>query len=243
MNYALILAGGTGQRMKTSGMPKQFLEVYGKPIIVYTLETFERNEEIDEIVIPCNKGWIGHLQELVDRFHITKVKHIVEGGKTRSDSALAGLRAVEGGFEDGDIVVIHDGVRPLVQQQTISKNIETARQYGNAMTVKANVETIVVTKTDSATWDDFKSRSIAYTLTSPQSFRARELVSALEEANSLEDDAVLPLLDASLVYARLGKEIHLVIEDGNNIKITTPEDYYYLKAQFELQESKHILGV
>ena len=243
MNYALILAGGTGQRMKTSGMPKQFLEVYGKPIIVYTLEAFERNEEIDKIVIPCNKGWIGYLQELVDRFNITKVKHIVEGGKTRSDSVLAGLRAVEGGFKDEDIVVIHDGVRPLVQQQTICKNIETARQYGNAMTVKANVETIVVTKTGSAVWDDFKSRNVAYTLTSPQSFRARELVSALEEANSLEDDAVMPLLDASLVYARLGKEIHLVVEDGNNIKITTPEDYYYLKAQFELQESKHILGV
>ena len=243
MKYALILAGGTGQRMKTSGMPKQFLEVYGKPIIVYTLEAFERNEEIDKIVIPCNKGWIGYLQELVDRFNITKVKHIVEGGKTRSDSVLAGLRAVEGGFKDEDIVVIHDGVRPLVQQQTICKNIETARQYGNAMTVKANVETIVVTKTGSAVWDDFKSRNVAYTLTSPQSFRARELVSALEEANSLEDDAVMPLLDASLVYARLGKEIHLVVEDGNNIKITTPEDYYYLKAQFELQESKHILGV
>ena len=243
MNIALILAGGTGQRMKTSGMPKQFLEVYGKPIIIYTLEAFQQNEWIDEIVIPCNKGWIGYLRALVSRFQITKVKRIVEGGSDRTGSVLAGLRAMGGEPGEDDIVVIHDGVRPLIQQETIDKNIETARQYGNAMTVRANVETIVVTETTSAVWSDFKDRNIAYTLTSPQSFRAKELMEALEEAKGLENDALMPLLDASLVYARLGKEVHLVVEDGNNIKITTPEDYYYLKAQFELQESKHILGV
>lgn len=243
MNYAIILAGGTGQRMRQSGMPKQFLDVYGKPIIIYTLEAFQENALIDEIIIPCNASWIDYLHNLVDRYQITKAKYIVAGGKDRNGSILAGLHAVAPSLKEKDVVVIHDGVRPLIQQETIDKNIEIAKKHGNAMTVRANIETVVVTEDMSAKWDDFKDRTITYTLTAPQSFQATELLSVLKTVEDLNNDGEMPLLDVSLMYARLGKQVYMVVEEGNNLKITTPEDYYYLKSYFELQESKHILGV
>lgn len=243
MNYAIILAGGTGQRMRQSGLPKQFLNVYGKPIIIYTLEAFQANEHIDEIIIPCNVHWMDRMKQIVESFNLTKVKQIIPGGQDRSESVMNGLKAVEAVLRQDDVVIIHDGVRPLVRQETINENVEAARQYGNAMTVRANTETVVVTETASAKWDDFKNRENTYTLTSPQSFMAKELMSVLKQAKDLQEDQKMPLLDLALVYARLGKEVHVVVEEGNNLKITTPEDYYYLKAYLELQESKHILGV
>lgn len=243
MNYAVILAGGTGQRMRQSGMPKQFLDVYGKPIIIYTLEAFQENDSIDEIIVPCNAAWIDYLHNLVARYQITKVKHIVAGGKDRNGSILAGLHVVSDSLREEDIIMIHDGVRPLIQQETIDKNIEVTKKYGNAMTVRANIETVVVTGETFAKWEDFKNRNITYTLTAPQSFQAGELLSVLEEAETLKDDGGMPLLDVALIYAHLGKRVYMVVEEGNNLKITTPEDYYYLKSYFELQESKRILGV
>ena len=243
MNYAIILAGGSGQRMKQKGMPKQFINAYGKPIIVYTLEVFEQIPTIDKIVIPCNKEWIEHMKELSEKYNITKAQYIISGGSDRTESIKAGLNAIESSLAEEDIVIIHDGVRPLVNMDTIEKNIEVVKKYGNAMTVKANIETVVVTNSETAQWEDFKKRSDTYTLTAPQSFRAKELITLLEEAEKLKDTAEIPLLDMSLMYAKLGKDIHLVVEEGNNLKITTPEDYYYLKSYLELQENKHILGV
>lgn len=243
MNYAIILAGGTGQRMRQSGMPKQFLEVQGKPIIIYTLETFQKNSHIDAIVIPCNAMWLDYMRELVEKYYITKVKHIIAGGADRSSSVQRGLDQIEPLLNEDDVVVIHDGVRPLIKSETIDQNVEMAKAHGNAMTVRGNVETIVITDKDTAEWGDFKNRDNAYTLTSPQSFRAGELCEALKKADELQEDNGMPLRDTSLLFARLGKKIHLVVEQGNNLKITTPEDFYYLKAYLELQASKHILGV
>ena len=243
MNYAIILAGGTGQRMRQSGMPKQFLDVYGKPIIVYTLETFQACEDVDEIIIPCNSDWLDHMQGLVKKYHLSKVKHVICGGADRMGSVWAGIREIEDTIMEDDVVVIHDGVRPLVEDAVIRENVKVAQTKGNAMTVRANIETVVVTENDVAVWEDFKDRNLTYTLTAPQSFRANELIQTLEEAQKMETENAIPLLDVSMAYARLGKQVHLVVEKGNNLKITTPEDYYYLKAYLELQESRHILGV
>lgn len=244
MNYAIILAGGTGQRMNRSGMPKQFLELYGKPIIIYTLEVFQKNDLIDQIIIPCNAEWIDHLRQLISKYQIHKATHIVAGGTDRAHSVQIGLDVIADVITEHDIIMIHDGVRPLIQQSTIQKNIETAEKFGNAMTVHANIETVVVTKENFAQWSDFKNRNMTYTLTAPQTFRAKELFETLSEASTLQkEDASLPLLDVSMIYANLGKQVYLVKETGNNLKITTPEDYFYLKAYLESQESKHIWGV
>lgn len=243
MNYAIILAGGTGQRMKQTAMPKQFLELFGKPIIIYTLEAFSQNKHIDQIIIPCNKDWISYMGNLVSKYQISKVTHIVAGGKDRAESVNIGLNAIASELSNDDIVTIHDGVRPLVQQETITSNIKTAAKFGNAITVHQNIETVVVTKEKFALWDDFKNRNNTYTLTAPQTFRAKELISALTEVSTRQGDSEMPLLDAALAYASLGKKIYLVPEEGNNLKITTPEDYFYLKAFLEAQENKHIWGI
>lgn len=241
MTTAIILAGGVGVRMRTNGLPKQFLPLYGKPIICYTLDTFEQCKGIDQIIIPCNGDWIDYMKELVKKHAYQKVKAVIEGGKDRQASIMNGLAAM-GKPDSEDIVLIHDGVRPLVQEETIMANIETTREKGNAMTVKQNIETVVVTTKEDASFSDFKNRNHTFTLTSPQTFKVKELLKTYEEAKMIENKE-MPLLDASLMYAYLGKPVYLVKETGMNIKITTPEDFYYLRAYLELNENKNILGI
>lgn len=242
MNYGLILAGGVGQRMRSSGMPKQFLEVFGKPIIIYTLEKFDRCREIDKIVIACNAAWTDYMSDLIAKYHQTKVAAIVHGGKNRQDSILNGIKCIrELGAKEDDIIVIHDGVRPLVQESILSENIRVATRYGSAMTVHPVIESVVITDRDEAHFEDFKRRDDTYSLTAPQSFRLKLIVDAYEEIKG--KDAPMPLLDAALAAAYLGHDIHIVKENNQNIKITTPEDYYILKAMLELQENKSVFGI
>ena len=241
MVTAIILAGGVGSRMKTSGLPKQFLSLYGKPIICYTLETFEKVEEIDQIIVPCHDSWVEKMKDLIKDYQFKKVKKVVVGGVDRQGSIMNALNSLTE-IKDDDIVVIHDGVRPLVKPETIRENVTTARKSGNAMTVHQNIETVVVTESDTVGMDNFKNRNNTYTLTSPQTFRVNELKDAFRKAESITDSPV-PLLDPALIYAYLGKEVHLVNETGLNLKITTPEDFYYLRSYLELQESKNVLGI
>ena len=241
MVTAIILAGGTGVRMRTQGMPKQFLSLYGKPIICYTLEVFEQCDEVDQVIIPCNKDWIGHMTKLVKKYNLQKVTKVIPGGTDRQSSICNGLNVLEN-VQPEDLVLIHDGVRPLVSEETILENIHTARQHGNAMTVKQNIETVVITEKDSVEFSDFKNRDNTFTLTSPQTFRAQELMDAYGKMEKEKNDDV-PILDAALLFAHMGKPVYLVKETGLNLKITTPEDFYYLRAYLELNENKEILGV
>ena len=240
MVTAIILAGGTGQRMGLKGMPKQFLKLYGKPIICYTLQTFENCEKVDSIVIPCNAAWVEHMKKLVKEYNFKKVHKIIDGGQDRQSSIKKGLSSISNP-NDGDVVIIHDGVRPLVREEILVENIEVAREKGNAMTVLPNIETVVVTAGDSALDADFKLRDNTYTLTSPQTFRTKELIDTYKSIETDEELAKLP--DVSLLYAKLGREIHLVKDDKLNLKITKPEDFYYLKSYLDLNESKQILGI
>lgn len=240
MNIAIILAGGTGQRMGIKGLPKQFLELHGKPIICYTLSVFQNCEDIDEIIIPCNKDWVDYMKELVNRYNFTKVSKVIDGGPERQSSMLKGLLAIENPV-DSDIVLIHDGVRPLISEETIKKNLEVAKEKGNAMTVKPNIETVVITDIDTAEWNNFKSRELTFTLTSPQTFKTKELLDIYKSIMNNNEFSKLP--DASMVYAKLGKKVYMVKDEKINLKVTTPEDFYYLKAYLELNENKKILGL
>ena len=242
MNYVIILAAGVGQRMRNGGMPKQFLKLMGKPIIIYTLEKFEICEEIDQVIVVCHGSYVEQMQGLIELYHINKVTKIVVGGNDRQSSLKKGLEAIEqiGGAED--MVVIHDGVRPLVSPVVISENIRVARQYGCAITVHPVTESVVITDMLEADMDDFKKRADTYSMTSPQTFRLNEIVEAYKEVSQYEDEQT-PLLDAAMVYAKHGGKVHLVKEQGPNIKITTPEDYYFLKAMLELEENKYIFGL
>ena len=126
MNIAVIFAGGVGRRMNTKSRPKQFLEYNGKPIIIYTLELFDNHPMIDGIVVSCVESWIPFLQKMLKKFEINKVMKIVPGGETGQDSIYNGLVAAkEFSKTENDVVLIHDGVRPLITEQTITDNIET----------------------------------------------------------------------------------------------------------------------
>lgn len=242
MNYGIILAGGVGQRMRRTGMPKQFLEVHGKPIIIYTLEKFEYCEDIDEIVIVCHSSWIEYLETIIGRYYLKKIKAIISGGKNRQDSVLNGLKYLQSnGALDEDIIVIHDGVRPLIQESILSENIRVANKYGNAMTVRPVIESVVITNTDEAVFENFKKRDDTFSLTSPQSFKLSVLTQAYDEIKG--KDTPMPLLDSALVFTYLGNSIHIIKENNSNIKVTTPEDYYILKAMLELEENRYVFGI
>ena len=242
MNYGLILAGGVGQRMRRTGMPKQFLEVMGKPIIVYTLQRFENCEDVDEIVIACHSSWKEYMEAMIQRYGLKKIRAVISGGKDRQDSVLNGIRYIQSnGAADEDVVVIHDGVRPLIQESILSENIRIAQKYGSAMTVRPVVESVVITGSDTAGFGDFKKRDDTYSLTSPQTFQIGVLTRAYKEIEGKE--APMPLLDSALVFTYLGNEIHIIKENNNNIKVTTPEDYYILKAMLELEENRYVFGI
>ena len=242
MTFALILAAGVGQRMRSSGLPKQFLKLFGKPIIIYTLEKFEQTPDIDKIVIVCREGYTDLLQNLLSLYHINKVVKVIVGGMERQNSLKKGLLAVqqEGGTDD-DVVVVHDGVRPMVSVATISENVRIAKEYGSAVTVRPVTESVIITADGNALMDNFKKRADTYSMTSPQSFRLGKILAAYEK-NATGYDGI-PLLDAAMVYAASGEKVSLVKEQNANIKITTPEDFYYLKAMLEMEENRIVLGL
>lgn len=244
MNYAIILAAGVGQRMRNGGLPKQFLKLLGKPIIIYTLEKFEQNAEIDKIIIVCHGSYTDYMDKLVNIYQIRKATHIVVGGNDRQSSLERGLAAIrEDGGTAEDIVVIHDGVRPLVSETTIHENIRVAKQYGCAMTVHPVTESVVITDSEKATIDDFKKRADTYSLTAPQTFQLGALTDAYAQVGRDAEKGNMPLLDAAMVFAGTGREVHLVKEQATNIKVTTPDDYYFLKTILELEETKYIFGL
>lgn len=243
MNYAIVLAAGVGQRMRNGGLPKQFLKLMGKPIIIYTLEKFEECEEIDKVIIVCHGSYIEYMQNLLGLYQIRKTDKIIVGGIDRQDSLMRGLNAItENDGDPEDIVVIHDGVRPLVTTVTIHENIRVAKQYGCAITVHPVTESVVITESEDANMADFKKRSNTYSMTAPQTFKLGSIMAAYHKID-LSNQGDIPLLDAAMVYAQAGGEVHLVKEQGVNIKITTPEDFYYLKAILELEENKYVFGL
>ncbi len=237
VNYAIVLAAGVGQRMRNGGLPKQFLKLMGKPIIIYTLEKFEAIREIDQVIVVCHGSYIDYMRELLRLYQIKKANDIVVGGSDRQRSLRRGLNIiVENGGKPQDIVAIHDGVRPLVDLATIQENIRVAKQYGCAITVHPVTETVVVTQAEEANMADFKKRSDTYSMTAPQTFQLGKIIEAYEKVDQ-SGEGEMPLLDAAMVYAQAGGEVHLVKQQGANIKITTPEDYYFLKAMLELEEN------
>ena len=242
MTYALILAAGVGQRMRSSGLPKQFLKLFGKPIIIYTLEKFEQAPDIDKIIIVCREGYTDLLENLLNLHHITKAKKIIVGGMERQSSLKKGLQAVKQmGGKDDDVVVIHDGVRPLVSAVAICENVRVAKEYGSAVTVRPVTESVIITADNNAFMNNFQKRADTYSLTSPQSFTLGKILTAYENISAKKEN--IPLLDAAMVYAASGEKVHLVKEQNKNIKITTPEDFYYLKAMLEMEENRVVFGL
>ena len=238
MVYALIFAGGTGYGMGPSLKPKQFLELYGKPVIIYTLEHFENHKDVDGIVVVCLESHINELRRLTERFGISKVLMIVPGGKTGHDSIYNGLAAMKGKVSDDDIVLIHDGVRPLITEKLITDNIEAVKKYGAAITVEPARESIVQS-TDQVKINDVPSRNQMYVAKAPQSFYFKLIYEAYERANKDQRKTIDPAHLCSLFNIPM----FMVESTKNNIKISVPEDYYMFRALYEAMENQQIFGV
>ena len=240
MNIAVIFAGGVGKRMKTNGVPKQFLEVYGKPILIYTLEKFENNQNVDAIIISCLEEKIDYWKKLVDKYDISKVRAIVKGGKTGQESIYNGLRAAEQISEsDKDIVLIHDGVRPLIDDEIIDNNIKCVKENGSAITCVECKETVVILD-DNDNIKDVTDRSKSRLARAPQSFYLYDILNAHKKA--LEDGKT-NVIDSCTLMRMYGKEVSIVIGKSENIKITTPDDYYMFKAMLDMKENSNIFGI
>ena len=243
MNFAIILSAGVGQRMRNGGLPKQFLKLQNKPIIIYTLEKFANMADIDKIIIPCHRAYVEYMEEILEMYHIHKVERVIAGGNDRQASLRRGLETIRQlGAADDDIVIVHDGVRPLISESVVRENIRIANEYGCAVTVHPVTESVVVTAGEQAEIGDFKKRADTYTMTAPQTFRFGILSETLNTTVS-EEYQGMPLLDAAMLYAANGGRPYLVKEQNTNLKVTTPEDFYILRAMLELEENKFIFGL
>jgi 2-C-methyl-D-erythritol 4-phosphate cytidylyltransferase len=224
--------------MNTRAKPKQFLELYGKPIILYTLEHFEFHPEIDSIIIVCLESWIDELKHLLHRYDFQKVNQILPGGDGGDASIYHGLKALDGICAFDDIVLIHDGVRPLINGDLISKNILTAKIHGTAITIESANESVVRLNKDEII-TEVPPRAVMFTAKAPQSFKYGIIWELYQRAR--QDD--VGTIDSAHLCSIYKKEMHTVKSPPNNIKITTPQDYYIFKALFEAMENQQILGL
>ena len=240
MNIGVIFAGGVGSRMHSKDVPKQFLEIHNKPIIIHTLEYFERNDEIDAVVISCVGDWILHLEKLLYQYRIEKVKRVVRGGATGQLSIYNGLTAAkEVAAGRKAIVLIHDGVRPLINEQLLSDNIESVKRYGSAITSAVVKETIVVIDEDGMV-EQVPSRAKSRVAKAPQSFWLDDILAVHEKALSEGNDNSI---DSCTLMQSYGYKLHMVDGPYENIKITTPDDFYTMRAILDARENEQIYGL
>lgn len=238
MVRALIFAGGTGQRMNSRSKPKQFLELNRKPILIYTLEFFEYHPEVEDIIVVCLESWENELKSLLNRYGIHKVSAIVPGGNTGHDSIYCGLQEMAKTSEEKDIVLIHDGVRPLISEELISQNIAEVRKFGNAITAEA-VRESVVHSVDGKCIDEVPPRDEMYVAKAPQSFYFGDILEAYDWAETQN----IKSIDSAHLLSLYGKTMHMIPSSSYNIKITTPADYYMFRALYEAIENQQIFGL
>ncbi|MBR1862838.1 MAG: 2-C-methyl-D-erythritol 4-phosphate cytidylyltransferase [Ruminococcus sp.] len=240
MNVAVIFAGGSGVRMG-AGIPKQFLEINGKPIIVHTLELFENHNDIDRIYVVMLSEYIPYMNKLVKRFALDKVADVIPGGETGQDSIYNGLKRAAQDCPEDSVVLIHDGVRPWVSYDTISRNIQGARENGNAITCTPCFETILMS-TNGTTVEQVPYRKDTYAAQAPQSFMLGEIIADHEKIRATPE-RYENLVDSCTLIKKLGKEAHMVEGNRGNIKVTTPEDVYMYRALIQYRENEQAFGI
>ena len=241
MNIGVIFAGGCGTRMNTKSKPKQFLDLNGKPIIIYTIELFDNHPQIDGIVVVCIESWIPYLKKMIRKFEITKVVRIVPGGNSGQKSIYNGLCAAEDFTkeknEQNSIVLIHDGVRPLITEETITDNIAKVKECGSCITTVPAIETVIVDNHDGTL--AIPKRSDCLMARAPQSFYLKDILEAHRRSQA---EGKTEFIDSCSLMSHYGYKLGLVQGPMENIKITTPTDYFVLRAMVEVHENQQIFG-
>ncbi len=224
-NIALIIAGGSGNRMHQD-IPKQFLTVNEKPVIVYTLEAFQNHPEIDEIAVVCIEGWDQVLRAYAKQFNITKLRHVVPGGENGQGSIRNGVFHLEQCCSPDDLVLIHDAIRPMVSAEIISDNIRVARECGNAITVIPCAEAMMQTEDGKVSVGSYPRDRLKRTQT-PQAFRIGALADLHRRA--LEAGITNSVASCTLMI-EMGEQVYFSAGSEKNIKLTTVEDLDIFKA-------------
>lgn len=224
-NIALLIAGGNGKRMGQE-IPKQFLNVYDKPVIIYTMEAFQRHPSIDEIAVVCLQAWQHVLEIYARQFDITKLKTIVLGGETGQDSIRNGVFALEKNHTRDDIVLIHDAIRPMVSQDIITHCIEVTKKYGNAITVIPCAEAMLMTE-DQASSEGIFARDHLKRTQTPQGFHLGEICDVHREAI---EKGVRNSVASCTLMIEMGRKVFFSPGSEKNVKLTTVEDLDIFKA-------------
>ncbi|MGN0954791.1 IspD/TarI family cytidylyltransferase [Dialister sp.] len=235
MNIAIIIAGGSGQRMGQN-IPKQFINVYDKPVIVYTLEGFQRHPQIDWIEVVCLKGWESVVWAYAKQFNITKLKWIVPGGKTGQESIRNGVYALEDKVNSNDMIVIHDGVRPLVDEAVLTDVLAVAYKYGNAVTsMPYNEQIFVINKDDNGTTNQYIPRETLRRVSTPQAYRFSLLDLKYHEAFERKI-GIYGSAYTNTMMVELGVTLHFASGSERNIKLTTKDNLEMFKAYLKMEK-------
>ena len=233
-NIALIIAGGVGARMGQD-IPKQFINVHDKPVIVYTMEAFQRHPDIDSIEVVCLDGWHDVLKAYAKQFGIAKLENIVSGGKNGQDSIRNGLMDIYERYNsDDDIVLIHDAIRPMLLQEIITDNIRVCREYGNAITVVPCTAAMLKTY-DSLSTEEQVARDYLKITQTPQSFFVKDIVEAHKEALS---KGITNSVASCTMYIELGRKLYMSKGSEKNLKLTTTEDIEIFKALLQAKKDE-----
>lgn len=240
MNIGVIFAGGIGSRMNSKERPKQFLEICNKPIIIHTIEFFENNPLIDSVVVVCIEDWIDYFNNLAYKYRLDKVHKVVPGGKTGQLSIYNGICAAkEIAGDEKSIVLIHDGVRPLINSELLTKNIHDVEKFGSSITSGIVKETIVEIYDDGGI-KTVPDRAHSRVAKAPQCFWLDDILNAHQRALSENRD---DFIDSCTMLQNYGYNLHMTDGPYENIKITTPDDFYTMRAILQAKEDAQIYGL
>lgn len=236
MNIAVIIAGGVGSRMGQD-LPKQFINVYDKPVLIYTLESFQKHPQVDAIELVCIDGWHEIVWAYAKQFNITKLKWIVSGGKTGQESIRNGVYGLEGKANPDDNIIIHDGIRPLVEPSVLSDVISKCSQYGNAVTsMPYNEQIFVINEDDETTTNKYIPRETLRRVSTPQAYRFDLLDEKYHEAYEKEI-GIYGSHYTNTMMVELGVTLHFAAGSDKNIKLTTKDDLEMFKAYLKADKN------
>lgn len=234
MNLAIVFAGGSGTRMGAS-IPKQFLELDGKPVLAHALAIFQDHPQIDGIYLVVNSDWLERAEAFAVEYGIAKLRGVTAGGASAQESIYNGLRFVARREPSDSVVLLHDGVRPYVTSEVVSANIAAVEAYGSAITFTPCYETIVLSR-DGKAVGAIPYRRESYTAQAPQSFRLGDILAAHELIRA-RPEGYADMVDQATICFTLGRSVHLVPGNRGNVKITTPEDLVTLEALIKWRRS------
>lgn len=239
MNYAVIFSGGVGSRMRSKVGPKQYMEVEGKPILIYTLERFSTNEIIDKIFVVVSEDYVTQVKGFVEQFKVDKVVDVVAGGDSAHASIIQGIEAVKlDGAKEDDIVLFHDGVRPIIDENTIYKSIKVTESNGNSITCIPAFET-VAQSLDKESIDKVTVRDEMFILQAPQTYRFEDAYDMNQRA--IQDGIVGKVVDQAELNRHYGKTLYLSEGLHGNVKITFPLDFTYFEFLVKSGKYKEII--